>query len=62
MKNKEIRLAAMKADVKLWQIAEKLGMTDSSFSRKMRRELPDDLKQRVLSIIEEIRSSEVVAS
>ncbi|MBR2086929.1 MAG: hypothetical protein IJ906_07320 [Oscillospiraceae bacterium] len=56
MANTEIKLKAAGAGVRLWEIAEKLGINDGNFSRKLRHELPDDMKQRVLSIIDEIRS------
>ena len=36
MTNVEIRREAAGAGVKLWQIADKLGITDSYFSRKLR--------------------------
>lgn len=35
--NTEIREAANQAGVFLWQIADRLGITDSNFSRKLRR-------------------------
>ena len=38
--NQNIRKAAAEAGVKLWQIADKLGYTDSCFSRLLRKELP----------------------
>lgn len=56
MTNAEIKLKAAGAGVRLWEIAEKLGINDGNFSRKLRHELPDDMKQRVLSIIDEIRN------
>ena len=43
--NKDIRAAAAAAGVFLWQIAEAIGVTDGTFSRKLRRELPDDEKE-----------------
>lgn len=52
--NEEIRTAAKSAGVFFWQIAEKLNMQDSAFSRKLRRELPAAEKQRVLDIIREL--------
>lgn len=52
--NQNIRSAAKSAGVFFWEIAEKLGMQDSAFSRKLRRELPEAEKTRVLDIIEEI--------
>lgn len=52
--NVEIRQAAKAAKVKLWQIAEVVGVNDGNFSRKLRHELPDDEKQRVLEIIDQL--------
>ena len=44
MQNHDLRLEAAGAGIRLWQIAEVLGITDSSLSRKLRRELPDNEK------------------
>lgn len=52
--NKEIRDAAKEAGVCLWQVAEKLGVSDGNFSRKLRRELPAEDREKVLSIIREL--------
>ncbi len=52
--NKEIRKAATERGVFLWEIADTLGIYDSSFSRKLRKELPRAEKQRILQIIDEI--------
>lgn len=54
MKNTEIREAARTAGVKLWEIAEEIGINDGNFSRKLRRELPEEQRERILSIISEI--------
>ena len=54
MSNFDVRFAASKAGVKLWQIADALGMADSNFSRKLRKELPDDEKTKILEIIRRI--------
>lgn len=56
--NLDIRAAAKSAGVKLWEIADKLGITDSHFSRKLRHELPQAEKDRIFSIIEEIAKEE----
>lgn len=53
-KNIEVRSAAASAGVKLWQIADALGMTDGNFSRKLRKELSQEEKQMILEIIERI--------
>lgn len=54
MSNQDIRRVAAGAGVKLWEIAEALGIADSSLSRKLRRELPSEEKERILGIIREL--------
>ena len=54
MKNKDIRQAAKRSGVCLWQIADRLDLHDSNFSRKLRKELPDGEKERIFKIIDEI--------
>jgi len=59
MKNKDLRLLAMQNDVKLYQIAEQLNMTDSNFSRKLRHELPDDEKSKIREVIDKLAEQAV---
>lgn len=54
MSNQDIRQAAAGAGIKLWQIADALGMADCSFSRKLRKELPQDEKEKIFSIIQRL--------
>ena len=54
MKNLDIRHKAKCSGVKLWEIAEGIGITDSNFSRKLRRELPKEERERILRLIDEI--------
>lgn len=54
MENNDIKVAAKKAGVRLWQIAEAYGMQDSNFSRKLRKKLPDEEKEKVLEIIDRL--------
>ena len=54
MKNNEIRQAAKAAGVKLWQVADAVGLNDGNFSRKLRHELPDEEKQKILTIIRQL--------
>lgn len=46
MKNLDIRQEAKTAKVNLWQIAEQLGIADSNFSRKLRKELSVEEKKQ----------------
>lgn len=54
MKNQDIRRTAAGAGVKLWQIADELGIADCNFSRKLRKELPQEEKERIFAIIERL--------
>ena len=54
MSNQDIRRTAAGAGVKLWQIAEALGIADCSLSRKLRRELPAEEKRRIFAIIDRL--------
>jgi len=54
MKNVDIRNEVREAGVKLWQVAEQLGMSDSGFSRFLRHELPDPKKAQIRKIIREM--------
>lgn len=56
MQNVDIRKAAKEAKVNLWEIAEAYGINDGNFSRKLRRELPDAEKAKILDIIEQIKA------
>lgn len=52
--NQQLRQYAAEKRVKLWQIAEKLGINDGNFSRKLRRELPPDQQNRIIGIVDEL--------
>ena len=52
--NKAIRDAARIADVKHWEIAAALNISDEYFSKRMRLEFSDEEREKVLSIIDEI--------
>lgn len=54
MKNQDIRRTAAGSGVKLWEIAAALGIADSSLSRKLRKELPNDEKEKIFSIIDQL--------
>lgn len=52
--NSDIRQAAFSSGVYLWEIAEAMGVTDGTFSRKLRRELDEKEKKEILKIIKTI--------
>lgn len=51
MKNRAVRDTAKEYGVKLWEIAEELGINDGNLSRKLRRELPDEEQAAIIEII-----------
>ena len=54
MSNQDIRRKAAGAGVKLWQIADALGIADCSLSRKLRKELAQEEKEKIFSIIQRL--------
>ena len=52
--NMKIREKARNSGVRLWQIADALGMQESLFSKKLRKELPEDEQERILNIIDDL--------
>ena len=60
--NAEIRESAKRAGVYLWQVAAACGINDGNFSRKLRRELPEQEKQEILQIIQDLAAERTEAS
>lgn len=54
MTNRDIRDAAREANVFLWQIADRIGVNDGNFSRRLRKELPPDEKEKIMRIIDDL--------
>lgn len=52
--NQDIKEAAARAGIRLWRIADELGIKDYSLSRKLRYELSADEKNKLHSIIDEL--------
>ena len=51
MVNDDLRQLAKDNNVRLWQVASEYGITDGNFSRKLRRELSEQEKQKITQII-----------
>lgn len=58
--NEKLKVYAKEREVFLWQIAERLSLQDSNFSKKLRRELPEEERKRILRIIDEIAAEREV--
>lgn len=55
MANKDIKLEARGNGVALWQIAEKLGISEPTITRKLRVELTPEEKAKIRAIIAELK-------
>ena len=51
MKNEMIRKALKDSGMKQWELAEMLGISEFTLSRKLRNELPQEDKDRILNLI-----------
>ena len=51
MANTDVRYEIMKSGLKNYQVATMLGVTETTFSRWLRTELPADRKQKILEAI-----------
>ncbi len=54
MKNEWIREMAKSKGILLWQIADRLGITDGNFSRRLRHEMTQEEQERIRAIIDEL--------
>lgn len=52
--NEHIKRYAKDRGVKLWEVAYRYGITDATFSRKLRRELPTQEREKIMEIINEL--------
>lgn len=56
--NADIKEKAAASNVRLWQIADALGIADTTLSKKLRKELPENEKERIFTIIENLSKEE----
>lgn len=56
--NTLIKNYAKVSGVKLWQVAEALGMQDSNLSKKLRHQLAPAEEQRICDLIDQIAASQ----
>jgi hypothetical protein len=53
--NLDIRQQIKDSGLPLWAVADHLGIADTTFSKWLRKELPDQKKQEIVKAIEEIK-------
>lgn len=54
MRNEQLRIIIKQSGIKMWEIAEKLNISDGNFSRKLRKELSAEETEKIIFIIGEI--------
>lgn len=54
MANDEVKAYAKQAGVRLWEVAERLNITDVSLSKKLRYELDLEYKSRIIKLVDQI--------
>ena len=54
MKNSDIRVCAIEYGVRMWELADQLGISPETLSRKLRRELEPAEKERMIQSIQTI--------
>lgn len=56
MKGSEIRALILKNGVKIWQVADAFGVSDTTFSKKLRYNFSEADTKRILAIIEQLKA------
>ncbi len=54
--NVDVRKRAKKAGVYLWQIAAAIGVSETTFNRRMRVEMPEAEKEQVKKVIRHLEA------
>lgn len=54
MKNLDLRNSAKAAGIPLWRIADALGVSEPTMTRKLRHELPENEKKQLLDLIKQL--------
>lgn len=55
MANNDIRTLAKESGVKMWQLADSLGVSEATVTRMLRKELPEAKKTLIFQTIEQIK-------
>lgn len=62
MQNQKLRLKVGGTGIKLWEVAARMGISDSYFSRLMRQELSPEMKERAEKALDELISERRVTA
>ena len=53
MNNMKIRIKLLEHNKRLWWLARILGISESTITRRLREEMPEDEQERIVQLIEE---------
>ena len=53
MKNMRIRIKLLEKNKRLWWLADILGTSEATISRRLRKELPEEEQDQIIKLIEE---------
>lgn len=62
MPNEDIRVKVISSGLKMWQVADALGIHDGSLSRKLRKELSLEEKDKIFAAIDRVSGTKTTAS
>ncbi len=54
MCNQDIRKLLKEKDIKMWQLADRLDISEPTITRWFRRELPQEKKKHIIKVIKEM--------
>lgn len=57
MKGAEIKAKVIAAGLKLYEVADEIGITETSFSRKLRKDFNEKDTEKVLKAIEKLKKA-----
>ena len=56
MTGAEVRQMILESGVRLWKVADTLGITDNSFSRRLRHDFTNEEVEQVRQIVKELQA------
>ena len=57
--NQDIRQGIKVAGIRQWQVADAYGLNEQNFSRLLRKELASETKERIFTIIQALKNTEL---
>lgn len=55
MQNETIRKSISDSGLKYWEVADAIGIADTTFAKWLRHELPDDKQKQILAVINQMK-------